>query len=273
MRSMQHNQTKQQNRTTTRITNMKGSRLKGTEKKDEELHDIFLGSRYQIPSEKHRALKVERMLEAFKTLAKEAPDVFDSIAPEMLQRSIWSWRGADPLLSKKFNNWVLSEYQWSSFSDILPKHESANPVEAVPRVDPAQLEAAHRAFLEAMSNRFYGDPHRWDASTRDQFIIIGVLASARGHGVRQGVIVNSLGLGMSESGVRGSNTVRAAKIALTRLAKPLGLQLFAPASGHGGERIHAFDDPDLAEIVHRFIQHHDARMLLPGTALVSASKA
>lgn len=270
MNTIQQNKTKQQNTTPSDTKNMKGSRLNDTEKSNPLEHEMYIGSRYQNKSNKHRELYVEKLLEAFRTLSDEAPEVFDSIAPEMLQRSIWSWRGADPLLSKKFNNWILSDYQWTPFKDILPSEHHTMPLAEVPRLDPAKLEAAHRAFIQALSDRFYGDPHRWDASTRDQFIILGVLASAHGHGVRQGKIIHSLGLGMSEAGVRGSNTVRAAKIALTRLAKPVGLRLFAPASGHGGERIHAFEEPQLAEIVHRFIRHHDARMLLPATTMSSS---
>ena len=252
---------------------MKGSRSSDTKKNEPFEHEMYIGSRYQNKSDKHRALYVEKLLEAFRTLSHEAPEVFDSIAPEMLQRSIWSWRGADPLLSKKFNNWILSDYQWTPFKDILPSEHISHSPANVPRLDPDKLEAAHRAFIQLLSDRFYGDYNRWDASTRDQFIILGVLASAHGHGVRQGKIVHSLGLGMSEAGVRGSNTVRAAKIALTRLAKPIGLRLFAPASGHGGERIHAFEEPLFAEIVHRFVQHHDARVLLPATTMSPSSNA
>ena len=130
---------------------MKGSRLTGTEKGNPLEHEMYIGSRYQNKSNKHRELYVEKLLEAFRTLSDEAPEVFDSIAPEMLQRSIWSWRGADPLLSKKFNNWILSDYQWTPFKDILPSEHHTMPLAEVPRLDPAKLEAAHRAFIQALS--------------------------------------------------------------------------------------------------------------------------
>lgn len=130
-------------------------------------------------------------------------------------------------------------------------------------MDPKHLEAAHVQLIEEFQARFYGDPHRWDASRRDQFIILGMLATAGGFGVRQGKLIHSLGMGLEPGGVRGSNTVRAAKIALTRMAKPLGINLFAPAAGHGSERVHYFADEHLADIIARYVLNHEASVLLP----------
>ena len=113
---------------------------------------------------------------------------------------------------------------------------------------------------------FYGDPHRWDASRRDQFIILGMLASEGGYGVRQGKLVHHLGMGLSPGSTRGSNAVRAAKIALTRLANPHSITLFAPAAGHGTERIHAFADEYLADVIARYALNHEAAVLLPASA-------
>jgi hypothetical protein len=92
-----------------------------------------------------------------------------------------------------------------------------------------------------------------------------MMATAGGYGVRQGKLIHSLGMGLAESGVRGANTVRAAKIALSRLAKPFGLQLFAPAVGNGPERIHMFSDEELADVIARYVFNHDASILLPAT--------
>ena len=96
-------------------------------------------------------------------------------------------------------------------------------------------------------------------------MILGMMATAGGYGVRQGKLIHSLGMGLAESGVRGANTVRAAKIALSRLAKPFGLQLFAPAVGNGPERIHMFNDEELASIIARYVFNHEASVLLPAT--------
>ena len=123
--------------------------------------------------------------------------MFDSIAPEMLQRSIWSWRGADPLLSKKFNNWLIADYQWTPFNDILPTEEPFEKLPEVPPLEPDSLDKNYHDLLVSLQERFYGDPHRWDASRRDQFIILGMLASEGGYGVRQGKLVHHLGMGLS----------------------------------------------------------------------------
>ena len=271
MRLARHTKTKEHKSTTAPLTNMNDSRSEKSYAKSEPDFDYYVAKKYSSKSDKERELYFQKLLDAFRTLSEEAPEVFDSIAPEMLQRSIWSWRGADPLLSKKFNNWLLADYQWTPFDDILPKEHAQHAPLEVPPLNPAHLDEAHHSLIEALQGRFRGDPHRWDASRRDQFIILGMMATAGGYGVRQGKLIHSLGMGLAESGVRGANTVRAAKIALSRLAKPFGLQLFAPAVGNGSERIHMFTNEELALIIARYVFNHDASMLLPATSFPNVS--
>jgi len=261
MKFKQNTMTKQRKATSAPITNMKDSRSSQDTEIPQSDFEYYSSDKYR--NNANKKLYHEKLLEAFRTLAQEAPEVFDSIAPEMLQRSIWSWRGADPLLSKKFNNWILGDYQWTPFDEILPNETMYVDKNDIPPLNPEMLSKSQQDFLGDLSGRFYGDPHRWDASTRDQFIILGLLAMAGGGGVRQGKLIYSLGMGLSEEGVKGSNTVRAAKIALSRLSNPYGIKLFAPATGHGGERIHSFANVELAETVLRFVLHHQAALLLP----------
>ena len=269
MRSAQHIETKEHKSTADHDKNMNNSRSERGYKKSEPDFDYYVAKKYNSKSDKERELYFQKLLDAFRTLSEEAPEVFDSIAPEMLQRSIWSWRGADPLLSKKFNNWLMADYQWTPFDDILPKESTAFKPVDVPPLNPEQLDEAHHSLVEALQDRFRGDPHRWDASRRDQFVILGMMATAGGYGVRQGKLIHSLGMGLAESGVRGANTVRAAKIALSRLGKPFGLQLFAPAVGNGPERIHMFNDEELASVIARYVFNHEASVLLPATDMPS----
>lgn len=269
MRSAQHMKTKEHKSTADHDKNMNNSRSERGYKKSEPDFDYYVAKKYNSKSDKERELYFQKLLDAFRTLSEEAPEVFDSIAPEMLQRSIWSWRGADPLLSKKFNNWLMADYQWTPFDDILPKESAAFKPVDVPPLNPEQLDEAHHSLIEALQDRFRGDPHRWDASRRDQFVILGMMATAGGYGVRQGKLIHSLGMGLAESGVRGANTVRAAKIALSRLGKPFGLQLFAPAVGNGPERIHMFNDEELASVIARYVFNHEASVLLPATDMPS----
>ena len=133
MRSVQHIETKEHKSTTDHGNNMNNSRSERGYAKSEPDFDYYVAKKYNSKSDKERELYFQKLLEAFRTLSEEAPEVFDSIAPEMLQRSIWSWRGADPLLSKKFNNWLMADYQWTPFDDILPKESSTfRPVEVPP---------------------------------------------------------------------------------------------------------------------------------------------
>ena len=121
MKSVQHTDTKEHKTTADQVNNMNNSRSERRYSKSEPDFDYYVAKKFNLKSEKERELYFDKLLEAFRTLSEEAPEVFDSIAPEMLQRSIWSWRGADPLLSKKFNNWLIRDYQWTPFDDILPK--------------------------------------------------------------------------------------------------------------------------------------------------------
>ena len=269
MRSAQHIETKEHKSTADHDKNMNNSRSERGYKKSEPDFDYYVAKKYNSKSDKERELYFQKLLDAFRTLSEEAPEVFDSIAPEMLQRSIWSWRGADPLLSKKFNNWLMADYQWPPFDDILPKESPAFKPVDVPPLNPEQLDEAHHSLIEALQDRFRGDPHRWDASRRDQFVILGMMATAGGYGVRQGKLIHSLGMGLAESGVRGANTVRAAKIALSRLGQPFGLQLFAPAVGNGPARLHMFNAEELASVIARYVFNHEASVLLPATDMPS----
>ena len=89
-----------------------------------------------------------------------------------------------------------------------------------------------------------------------------MLALEGKEGVRQGRLIHHLGLdSIGSVGLPGSNAIRAAKIALSRSAKPL--QLWAPASGNGSERLHAFADANLADLVARFVLNQQAAILLP----------
>ena len=260
MKLNQRTRAKERKVSKNQITNMKGSRSgQGLEKKD--FLDSYASSKY--PDDPNQKIFFEKLLEAFRTLSEEAPETFEAIAPEMLQRSIWSWKGADPLLSKKFNNWILGDYQWTPFTDILPDENLYSRYTDVAPIKPETLSRVEHEFLNELNQRFYGDYHRWDATTRDQFIILGSLSLAGGGGVRQGKLIHSLGMGLAESGIKGSNTVRAAKIALSRLSNPFSITLFAPATGHGTDRLHSIATTELAELIQRYILHHDASALLP----------
>ena len=110
MQPAQHINTKEHKTTANQANNMNNSRSERRYSKSEPDFDYYVAKKFNSKSEKERDLYFQKLLEAFRTLSEEAPEVFDTIAPEMLQRSIWSWRGADPLLSKKFNNWPSTTF-------------------------------------------------------------------------------------------------------------------------------------------------------------------
>ena len=92
------------------------------------------------------------------------------------------------------------------------------------------------------------------------------MATAGGYGVRQGKLIHSLGMGLAESGVRGANTVRAAKSPCHAWPNPSGCSFSLRQSATVPERIHMFNDDELASIIARYVFNHEASLLLPATS-------
>jgi len=211
--------------------------------------------------------RIERYIEAFKSLSEKDPEGFEKIAPELLRRSVWNWRKADPYFSERLSLWLDKECLWTPFNEIIPKtkemaiysYDVAAPSHEI--LGPAQKELFSR-----LAEKFEGDYNRWDAAIRDQFIVLGMMALAGKEGEKQGRMIYNLGIGEGENGlIQGSNAIRAAKIAISRMAKPM--KIFNAAKGNGDERVHSFSDSDTADLVARFVLSLDASVLLPQTAL------
>ena len=65
--------------------------------------------------------KNEKYLKALQTLAERDPEGFSNVAPELIKRSVWNWRGADPFFAERLSNWIDTAHKWSDFKEILPK--------------------------------------------------------------------------------------------------------------------------------------------------------
>jgi hypothetical protein len=214
------------------------------------------------PEQTLQKARNDKYLKALQTLAERDPEGFSNVAPELIKRSVWNWRGADPFFAERLSNWIDTAHKWSEFKEILPKDAHLSRRKTVKAISYDTLPDQYSEFLHHLAQRFEGDYTRWDASKRDQFTILGMLALEGKEGVRQGRLIHHLGLdSIGSGGLPGSNAIRAAKIALSRSAKPL--QLWAPASGNGSERLHAFDDSNLADLVSRFVLNQQAAILLP----------
>ncbi len=93
-----------------------------------------------------------------------------------------------------------------------------------------------------------------------------MLALAGKEGEKQGRMIYNLGISEGENGlIQGSNAIRAAKIAISRMAKPM--KIFNAAKGSGDERVHSFSDSNTADYVARYVLSLDASALLPQTVL------
>jgi len=207
--------------------------------------------------------KNERFLEALKTLSDQDPQSFSEIAPELLQRCAYYWRGSDPFFSTKLNSWLSYDMMWKPFGEIIPDDANFSKRIESDAFDIKMYSGSTKTLLESLQTRFPEGYNQWDASIRNQFIILGMIAMGREKGEYQGALVHRLGLGSGDVRIKGSNVIRAAKIALARLAKDSGANLFSPASGHGVERVHSISSAKLSETIERFVLSHPASVLLP----------
>ena len=76
MRSVQHIETKEHKSTTDHDNNMNNSRSERGYTKSEPDFDYYVAKKYNSKSDKERELYFQKLLEAFRTLSEEAPEVF-----------------------------------------------------------------------------------------------------------------------------------------------------------------------------------------------------
>jgi len=226
--------------------------------------------------ERARKKQVKRLVEAFEIFSKRDPEGFRSIAPELLRQGIWQTRGSDPFLLTQVDNWLEREWKFHHFSEVLPKGDQSyhlNPSSGK-GINPRQFKGEKKAWLLNLELRFTEKWERWDASTKDQFIILGMIASAP-EGASQGQLIDRLALASdtSEEIKEASNTIRAAKIALARLAIKAGIDegVFASAEGHGRLRQYRFSDEGMREPTARWLSFHPASVLLPSSSSSSST--
>jgi hypothetical protein len=87
-------------------------------------------------------------------------------------------------------------------------------------------------------------------------------------GVTQGDLARNLGIQFEDEASRSyaANVIRAAKIALTRLAKNSANMkegIFGDAKGNGLNRRHSFESDQLRKLTLRWIESHPAKVLVP----------
>lgn len=214
---------------------------------------------------------VEHLLSVFRTWSRSHPDSFRRIAPDLIRQGMFrSNRGKDPRAYERLEKWIamnnrveMNDRLFSSFF-LIEELDSESSGFSVNR-----FRGAKRDWLLALAERFDDAPARWDAATRDQFIVLGMLAR-HATGVNQATLGAQLGVNLDDEDAvkRIANMLRAAKIALTRLGRGAGLeQVFRKAHGAGLARIHAFADPGMAQATARFIEEHPASALyIPQTS-------
>ena len=153
---------------------------------------------------------------------------------------------------------------WKPFGEIIPDDANFSKRIESDAFDIKMYSGSTKSLLESLQNRFPDDFNQWDASIRNQFIILGMIAMGREKGEYQGALVHRLGLGSGDVRIKGSNIIRAAKIALARLAKDSNAELFShqqQATGLNvstGSRVRSLPKRSkglLSHILHLFFFH------------------
>ncbi|MBT4059206.1 MAG: hypothetical protein HOE69_02740 [Euryarchaeota archaeon] len=217
--------------------------------------------------------RIMRLTEAFSTWAKEDPESFREVAPDLLRQGVNRATGHDPKATRRLEYWLLDEWKSETFEGLLefnPQLES-NILECNLNIN--RFKGQNRDWLEVLEIKFHagsdehsGDFRRWNRHIRDQFIILGMIAQ-NSEGVSQGDMARHLGIKFEDEASRkyAANVVRAAKIALTRLANSAGLDdgIFNKAKGNGLNRTHSFHSEKMRELTLRWINCHPAKVLIP----------
>jgi len=170
----------------------------------------------------------EKYLKALQTLAEKDPEGFSALAPELIKRSVWNLRGPDPYFSEKLSNWFEVAYKWEDFKEILP-----NDAHLTKRtnVELQEKKIFPNSILNSFQNSNSGFLEITNAGMRQHGINSSFLACLPWKGktvLSKASSHTFLGNGLDGiGGLPSSNAIRAAKIALSRQAKPLNL--FSPS--------------------------------------------
>lgn len=224
------------------------------------------------PSEiKNRAARLQH---AFEYWARNFPANFSEVAPILLLDAVKT----DPVELDKLESWLSNELPREDFQIELKTPKDFEPVP----FNYSRYGPMNKAWLDTLYDRFFvqeglnesrSDHNRWGRAVRDQFMILGMIASEP-EGVNQGRIVKYLQIPVNEEASRryAANMVRAAKIALTRLAKKAArnaglddgdVEIFKQAKKHGVNRVYAFKDERFRILTYKWVMSLPAGKLIP----------
>lgn len=217
--------------------------------------------------------RVKRLTDAFMVWAKEDPESFREVAPDLLRQGVNRATGHDPKATRRLEYWLLDEWKSERFEGLVEFNcYMKKDVEPAQKLNIKRFKGTNKNWLEMLEEKFQagsdehsGDFRRWARHVRDQFIILGMIAQEK-EGVSQGDLARNLGIKFEDEASRryAANVVRAAKIALTRFAIKAGLErIFSPAKGHGLNRIHSFSSEQIRALTLRWIDSHPAKILVP----------
>lgn len=246
---------------------------------NERLHGDTMATGQQLVDKgKDDRERIKKLTAAFNIWSKEDPESFRKVAPDLLRLGVDRASGANPRSLRRLENWLTNEWLVQDFDGMIEYDKSPTILEELAQegaLNKNRFKGEKRSWLDSLDEKFPSaegdnsrDFRRWDRHVRDQFIILGMIAQ-RENGVDQGEIARSgLGIVFKDEASRryAANVVRAAKIALTRLAQnQAGIKagIFATSQGHGLRRIHMFEDEAMRELTLRWLATHPARILIP----------
>ena len=219
--------------------------------------------------------RIKRLTDGFLVWAKEDPGSFRDVAPDLLRQGVNRATGHDPRATRRLEYWLLDEWKSERFEGLLEFNRAPSlDFSESNNININRFKGNNKIWLETLEEKFLAgaDEHtgtfrRWPRHLRDQFIVLGMIAQEK-EGVSQGDLARYLGIKFEDESSRryAANVIRAAKIALTRLAKNTAKiedGIFSDARGHGLNRRHSFSSDQLRKLTLRWIECHPARILIP----------
>ena len=240
--------------------------------------NMMAGGKQFSKTKKVEKLRIDALSNAFASWARDDPDSFREVAPDLLRQGVDRAMGNDPLASRRLEEWLSEEWRVQEFDGLLEFSKKQELATDITPLNINRFKGKKREWLLALQGKFNpessehsGDFRRWDRHVRDQFIIIAMIANER-DGVAQGSLARALGIRFEDEASKryAANVVRAAKIALTRMARNKDKNknifsegIFQQARGHGLNRIHAFEDNSIRKLTLRWVNSHPAKVLVP----------
>ena len=157
----------------------------------------MVGGRQFSKTKKVDKQRIDALSNAFASWAKDDPDSFREVAPDLLRQGVDRAMGNDPRASRRLEEWLSEEWRVQEFDGLLEFSKKQELATEVSTLNINRFKGKNKDWLLALQAKFNsessahsGDFRRWDRHVRDQFIIIAMIANEK-DGVAQGSLARA----------------------------------------------------------------------------------